>query len=425
MNMLIIGNGFDLAHGRPTKYEDFLKFTEQIWRTKTYCSTKEQFEETMPSLHTEVKKYIFSAFETRAGSMRTAVYNKNSIIQEMYDCLEENVWNDYFQIIVKENQILGKNWIDFEIEIREIIKFFDEKFNDLYDPLPPLLKDFGSFNSKISAFWSKLKFSKYNKLKNKAENYKNTCFDFIEKTYQDLESLIRCLEIYLDDCVGKMIVPCFSPDITNLGIDSVLSFNYTAIPVDFTDPTNPTIIYPSLTNIHHIHGRAKANCPAFENNMVLGVNEYWEGKDEDTHTNFNLYKKFVQRIIKETGIGYKTTLKCMRSDYEDSIKYRTLDRSKPQYNHVYIFGHSLDVTDGDILREIIRTKGVVTTIFYRNKQQQADQIANLSKVLTQDELLERTLSTFPTIIFKQQADMVLMQADSTNALLAKASVATM
>ena len=28
MNILIIGNGFDLAHGLPTKYNDFLKFIQ-------------------------------------------------------------------------------------------------------------------------------------------------------------------------------------------------------------------------------------------------------------------------------------------------------------------------------------------------------------------------------------------------------------
>lgn len=28
MNILVIGNGFDLAHGLPTKYTDFLKFVE-------------------------------------------------------------------------------------------------------------------------------------------------------------------------------------------------------------------------------------------------------------------------------------------------------------------------------------------------------------------------------------------------------------
>ena len=30
MNILIVGNGFDLAHGLPTKYGDFLKFVEVI-----------------------------------------------------------------------------------------------------------------------------------------------------------------------------------------------------------------------------------------------------------------------------------------------------------------------------------------------------------------------------------------------------------
>ena len=30
MNILVIGNGFDLAHGLPTKYTDFLKFVEVI-----------------------------------------------------------------------------------------------------------------------------------------------------------------------------------------------------------------------------------------------------------------------------------------------------------------------------------------------------------------------------------------------------------
>ena len=30
MNILIIGNGFDLAHGLPTKYTDFLVFCKMI-----------------------------------------------------------------------------------------------------------------------------------------------------------------------------------------------------------------------------------------------------------------------------------------------------------------------------------------------------------------------------------------------------------
>lgn len=213
-----------------------------------------------------------------------------------------------------------------------------------------------------------------------------------------MEKLIRYLEIYLDDCVVRMQIRRYSPDIKGLEGGSVLSFSYTAIPTD---------VYPLLTNTHYIHGFAKVERPAVENNMVLGVNEYWEGSEKNFRTNFNLYKKFVQRIIKETGVEYKSTLNQMISEYRKSEPNHNQNRDyfSLRYNNIYIFGHSLDITDGDVLKEIMLAPGVITTIFYKGKQQQANQIANLSKVLGQDELLERTFSASPTTIFKKQADM--------------------
>lgn len=34
MNILVIGNGFDLAHGLPTRYIDFLEFIEEYNKYK-------------------------------------------------------------------------------------------------------------------------------------------------------------------------------------------------------------------------------------------------------------------------------------------------------------------------------------------------------------------------------------------------------
>ena len=292
--------------------------------------------------------------------------------------------------------INGKNWIDFEQEILEVIDFFDHGIKNIHSPISDNVETETDSNrdmDKLRLFW-RLFCTKIQQ-----EGIKKCLWsDFVDKTYRDLQDLVRCLEIYLDDCVGEMPIPCCSSDIQELDIDSILSFNYTAI---------PTKIYPSLTNTHFIHGRAKSDRPAEENDMVLGVNEYWDGDDKNTHTNFNLYKKFVQRIIKNTGIGYKRALKEMLSEYKDSKHLHTTTKGyiDPRRTNVYIFGHSLDITDGDILREVILTEGVITTIFYRSKQQQANQIANLSKVLGQDELLKCVFSTSPTIIFKRQADM--------------------
>lgn len=400
MNMLIIGNGFDLAHGRPTKYEDFLKFAEQIMRTKNFPGNKAQFENglsVVSDLQPVVADYILSAFDTKIGSDGT---NSNPVIQELYGCLAENTWYRYFQWIWKGNKARGKNWVDFESEIRNVIEFFDHEIADIYDTFPQSSGSIEGYPEKANEFYESTKVFEYNKTEKNRKHIKNYS-DFIKKTYQDLQDLIRCLEIYLDDCVAQMPITCYSPDIQQLEIDSVLSFNYTKI---------PTNIYPQMANTHYIHGCARANRVAEENNMVLGVNEYWENSDDkDSRTNFNCYKKFVQRILKETGINYKSVLEHMRSKYEQVeliAKQRNFD---PICNNIYIFGHSLDITDGDILREAIQTAGVCTTVFYKDKQQQADQIANLSRVLSQEELLKRVFCSSPTIIFQQQAAMKPLQ----------------
>lgn len=366
MEMLIIGNGFDLAHDLPTRYEDFLKFAGQIMRTKTFYTPdytiKYEFESEIPDLHDGVKKYVLSAFDTTQDRGTISAWNENKIIQELYDCLDKNVWYSYFCYIHANDFAKGKNWIDFESEIRTIIEFLDHQIIDLYEHVPPSARLFPDVTRKVEFFWSQLDFSKYNLQNQRDDSYQNTYFDLIRKTYQDLEDLIRCLEIYLDDCVGKIPITQYSPDIEQIGISRVVSFNYTAIPAD---------IYPLLNGVHYVHGRADASRPAKKNDMVLGVNEYWDDSEKDFRTNFNCYKKFVQRIIKETGVEYKKALQIVAAELD----------SRKKVSNIYIFGHSLDVTDGDILREILQTPGVVTTIFYRNKQQQANQIANLSKVL--------------------------------------------
>ena len=39
MKILVIGNGFDLAHGLPTSYKDFLEFCKRTQRIYTYQSS--------------------------------------------------------------------------------------------------------------------------------------------------------------------------------------------------------------------------------------------------------------------------------------------------------------------------------------------------------------------------------------------------
>ena len=79
------------------------------------------------------------------------------------------------------------------------------------------------------------------------------------------------------------------------------------------------------------------------------------------------FKKYYQRIYKKTGNGYKPWL-------EEIDKRRKEERN--QENKLYIFGHSLDVTDGDILKELIEHDGIKTIIFHKDKARLGQQIAN-------------------------------------------------
>ena len=44
MNILVLGNGFDLAHGLPTKYSDFLEFAKVMQKKISNNKTLEEID---------------------------------------------------------------------------------------------------------------------------------------------------------------------------------------------------------------------------------------------------------------------------------------------------------------------------------------------------------------------------------------------
>ena len=167
-------------------------------------------------------------------------------------------------------------------------------------------------------------------------------------------------------------------------------------------PTTYRLLYDAEgTSIqyHHLHGVARKESNIEMCNMVLGIDEYLDDSLKNTDNEFVEFKKFYQRIFKGTGNTYTKWL------FEHQ-KYLYLFRNsleKPVMN-VYIFGHSLDKTDGDVLRNLILQENTHTTIFYHNRQALGKQIANLVAVIGEDELIKRTSMVSQTIFFKPTID---------------------
>ncbi len=111
-NILLIGNGFDLAHGLPTSYNDFL-FLMKNW-TFFYAlfSSVRQGKRIRES--SEYYKYLISAEN---------INEKN--IKILDNIINHNSWVEYYCRC--EAEIDG--WIDFEREIYPVINLFEKIFN--------------------------------------------------------------------------------------------------------------------------------------------------------------------------------------------------------------------------------------------------------------------------------------------------------
>lgn len=131
--ILMIGNGFDLAHGLPTSYKKFLKFCEIINNFFLYqtvnAETANQNVENYFEKYTTIKQRLrkeFSTFVLEPSKKPFEILNKiaDKAIQDFYKMICDNIWIKYFFYIEKSNKLQGK-WIDLEAEIFKVIQYLE------------------------------------------------------------------------------------------------------------------------------------------------------------------------------------------------------------------------------------------------------------------------------------------------------------
>ena len=369
MNILVVGNGFDIAHDLPTGYKDFLRFTEAFAEFKTerrilgnQIIVKEESKEI------QLIKYLENLF-----SKATTSENAKKLIDEIDELITDNKWIEHFKKIN-----IAQGWIDFEGEIAKIIKVLDGVRIKTIRGLQQSGRGekITTYEQNIlSPYFGQASFFTSVEPLNKRK----------EEMLDDLNRLTRCLEIYLCDYVEKIPVEKKLSDIKNLDIHAVVSFNYTDIyranyVTDFSE-----------VECDFIHGKAEITHNKETCNMVIGIDEYLEGTAREKDNEYIQFKKFFQRIYKATGCDYV--------DWLEKIKPRLAEKYCPDETNLYIYGHSLDDTDKDVLARLITAENVKTTIFYHNQDALGKQISNLVKVITEEELISRTGKK--NIVFKK------------------------
>ena len=201
MKILLIGNGFDLAHNLPTSYTDFLQFcqkTRQIYSSSERVQLSQYVHDSLDdwNINSQIKDILKDTFKTRTckrilhedGSHSTKVTTANNALNELYTLIEENTWLKYF---IGQTETMGKNWIDFESEISKVIQALDSaRFQ---------LECGGSVNgtekNEQTILINIVKNSKEGSLKSSYQDIEGID-RFTNHLNTDLERLIRALEIW-------------------------------------------------------------------------------------------------------------------------------------------------------------------------------------------------------------------------------------
>ena len=355
--ILILGNGFDIAMGRKTKYTDFIDFEKQL-----FSNPDEELLEFLKVKNIKIEKY------------------------------RDNL---YLRFINENKDGLGENWSNLEIMISQLadaIMYFKENNDLLFEVVPTgriwlleekLLQE-KNYRSKlyISDLFSSLFHEKgWSSLEREVamEKLNN---EFINQ----LDLLIELLEIYLSyrDFLDFKVIeikskPTALDAISDLSNSSVLNFNYTN--------TSRYLFGTSEKRTHFIHGRIDL-IRTFSriNTMVFGI----EDKENDVNSDLIPYQKYYQRVVKETGNDFEKFFKRTFYDIDDEFGSQL-----PNSKNIIVFGHSVDPLDKEIFQKCFALaengKYDYRFIFtYFDDLAKRSIIKNLAIILGKEKLIELT-----------------------------------
>ena len=361
MNILIIGNGFDLAHYLPTSYMDFMKLLKSA-DNKYRLSSAIRSMSTNP-LYNGVYGELFDRFPD--------LINKLDLhkIQELENRLQSNVWGAYYAGC--EAEING--WIDFEREMIPVFEVLEELFN-CKDTFFELNSD-GSYvegillGNGLSIKKAELLYKYFKSGTHLGKQCIIVRSEYCGKQYgvfkdkilkdlkKELDVFIELFKEYLEEVVGKIEIQKDSK-ISSIKADAVISFNY----------TTTELKYENLKNAenYHVHGSVSA-----PNSIVMGIN----GMQDDYKNTFLYFYKYFQRIRRRINPLYHSLLS--RVDEGGCVIYP----------RVIIYGHSLDSVDEDILKEFIKNAEKVV-IYYYNEEDYENKIINLIKMFNRRQIEE-------------------------------------
>lgn len=387
--LVIVGNGFDLAHGLPTSYKHFvndfwlnLKSNYENPRIKELVYVNSQYSGFL-EMYVKIPSYgdftkILEAYAREYGY----VYNA-----DQHDCFTNNsrtnpifkFENEFFKQINVKNSI--ENWVDIENEyyqkLKNIVKTdrwdksvkkrYVQKLNKEFDQVKNLLEKYlisnveeasnlitsPDLNSGLLGFFEMdFIFQDDNSQNKRLANY---IFEFKKEDVEYLAESFKSLKKYDSELLdGKMNYKDFEEYKKEI---LFINFNYTSSLKSYTRKINE-FHYCKSREIQ-IHG--EFNAPNNEVNFGFG-----DEMDEDY--------RFIEDLDENEYLrNFKSFKYSQNSNYKNLLDY--IDSEKFQ---VYIMGHSCGLSDRTLLNTIFEHENCRSIkVFYHDRGDGSDNFTEI------------------------------------------------
>ena len=437
MNILIVGNGFDLSHYLPTKYDHFMDVMGAIEEKDTGGLPKNLVEKSIDEWLNLLEKTFqkrdgiaspphdmtFDELFYKTRDSKFIEKTKEFYLTESVEiCAKDvlrlqyrlglNCWYQYFKNHVAEI----KTWIDFEQKIEEVLVAVARCIVDLEsmdhpnkirnyinmrgkDDLKIKIKDletlkFFNFTTKNEGAMIP---SNLNMNFCHGKNVKNgfCSTEFMTFLHTELERFIEIFNLYLEIIVGQLFQSGrIDIDAEWSYPDKIFSFNY----------TNTYQRLHDSVDVEYLHG----SCGEYQN-IVLGVSDL----EDDSLKKIKAYgfTKYQQKLFKDTDYlfldefkkliedgkkQFDTDLKLMSANALSDIRTRFIKRglgsnaTTLDLNFI-IWGHSLDVSDKDYILDLFNLnddidRNVRVIVYYFDKTAKFSLLNNLLAILGKDKV---------------------------------------
>lgn len=368
MNILLLGNGFDLHHTLLTRYVNFLNVLDFL--VKNGIKDEKTLGDILKSPKLKsVDDSIEKSFNKYEKTYSKIEFDSDEINQ-MISLVKNNMWFKYLLSSLNRNV----NWIDFEKEIAMVVKayqhLFDKKISDRvnidrynsYDHT--IIKYFGfpfiNVQGVVTGGYKIIKdeyLIEYPQGSNIKMLNKEEVIKVILKELRDLaEALKLYLKLFVDSILDELKKDNkFSWSETFENVDAVITFNYT---------NTFEKIYNQEIDVYHLHGNVNSE-------IVLGINPDNADNLETIDTSFVNFKKYFQRTM-------------IASDREYIEFFKNINQT-PHDNTLYVIGHSLDVTDKDIIEDLFRVSDNIYILNYDDDDKEKH-FKNLINIFGKDEI---------------------------------------